>query len=160
MIPTGLLVNALLAYSVHEHQLGYVGRVDIRLDPDRVVVQDDGRGIGLDREGYVEDLLGTLVGPGGNVQLHGVGLSMVAALTPVLEVDSNRDGIAWKQTFAYGVPVTPALQDRGGVEAGTRISLTGLPAPSEADVGSIRSRCAVWQEAHPGLSFVIHAEAT
>lgn len=160
VIPIGLLVNALVAYSVHEHQLGYVRRIDIRIDPDRVVVHDDGRGIGLDREGYVEDLLATLVGQGGNVQLHGVGLSIIAALTPALEVASNREGTAWKQAFAYGVPIKPAAQDPGGVRAGTRITLVGVPAPSEADVSSIRLRCKVWEDAHPGLTFVIRGEAT
>lgn len=101
MIPRALLVRALLAYSVHEHQEGHARHVDLWLRPESFTVQDDGRGMGLDREGYVEGLMGLLVGRPGVVQLHGVGLSLIAASTPRLEVESRRAGSLWKQSFAW-----------------------------------------------------------
>lgn len=156
MLPTDLLAKALLAYSVHEHQLGHVRRIDIWIRPDGVVIPDDGRGMGLDREGYIEGLLGTLVGQGADVQLHGVGLSMVAALTPIFEVESNRDGTVWKQRFEFGLAVAPASRAPGGPEIGTRIALNGLGAPSAANVVGLLSQCEVWRKANPGLTLVIH----
>jgi len=73
MPSTALLATALLAYSVYEHQLGFVRRVDVWLSSGRLTILDDGRGMGLHRDGYVDGLLGTLVGRTSDVQLHGIG---------------------------------------------------------------------------------------
>jgi len=156
MTPRALLAKALLAYSVHEHQLGHVRRVEVWLAPERLTVHDDGRGMGLDRNGYVEGLLGTLVGRSAEVQLHGIGLSMVAALTPRLEVESQRNGSAWKQSFELGIARGAPLQAPCGSETGTRITLTGLPPLAEADVASLVAQCEVWRAANPALTIVIH----
>jgi hypothetical protein len=79
MNTSALLVCALTAYSVHEHQEGFVREITISLNRDGFAVEDDGRGIGLDRDRYVDTLMGTPVGGPGPVQLHGVGLSVVAS---------------------------------------------------------------------------------
>lgn len=151
-----LLAKALLAYSVHEHQLGHVRRVNVWLAPEHLAVQDDGRGMGLDRDGYVEGLLGTLVGQSAEVQLHGIGLSMVAALTPRLEVESQRNGTLWKQSFKLGIASGAPSQVPCGSETGTRITLTGLPPPTEAEAVSLAAQCEVWRVANPALAIVIH----
>jgi len=46
---SGLLVRALLAYSVHEHEAGAAKRVQLKLRRRWFTVQDDGRGIGMDQ---------------------------------------------------------------------------------------------------------------
>ena len=94
MNPSSLFTDALLAYSVHEHQLGHVKRVDMWVHMRSFTIQDDGRGMGLDRPGYVESLMGLLAGRGGEVQLHGVGLAIIAAATPLLTVESRRGTIS------------------------------------------------------------------
>ena len=50
--------------------------------------------------------------------LHGVGASVVNALSEWLEVEVHRDGHAYYQRFERGVPVAP-LEDKGPVEGGT-----------------------------------------
>lgn len=156
MPQTDLLVKALLAYSVHEHQLGHTRHVDIWLAPDQIALQDDGRGIGLDRHGYVENLLGTLVCQSSEVQLHGIGLSLVAAVTPLLVVQSTRSGVGWRQSFEYGVAIEPPTRLAPVQNAGTLITLAGLPPVSEDGVASLAAQSKVWQAASPGLAIVFH----
>src|SRR6478609_7187530 len=107
MNSSALLVCAVTAYSVHEHQEGFVQGISIVLDGNGFTLEDDGRGIGLHRAGYVENLLGTLVGGPGPVQLHGVGLSVVAASLQSLAVQSRRGGQLWTQSFSRGVADGP-----------------------------------------------------
>ena len=156
MPQTDLLVKALLAYSVHEHQLGHTRHVHVWLAPEQIDLQDDGRGMGLDRDGYVENLLGTLVGRSSEVQLHGIGLSLVAAVTPLLVVESLRGGIAWRQSFELGIAIEAPTQLASGHGPGTLITLAGLPPLTEAGVASLASQSRVWQAAYPGLSIVLH----
>jgi DNA gyrase/topoisomerase IV subunit B len=156
MPQTGLLAKALLAYSVDEHQLGHTRRVEVRLAPEHLTLQDDGRGMGLDRGSYVGDLLGILVGRSAEVQLHGIGLSLVAAVTPLLEIESRRGDRTWKQSFELGVAREAPAQSASGPSVGTRLTLTGLPPASEADVASLLTQSKVWQAANPGLAIVLH----
>jgi DNA gyrase/topoisomerase IV subunit B len=81
---------------------------------------------------------------------------MVAALTPKVEVESQRNGSLWKQSFEFGIASGPAAQVPCGSETGTRITLIGLPPPSEADVDSLAAQCEVWRAANPALTIVIH----
>ena len=118
-------------------------------------MQDDGRGMGLDRSGYVEGLLGTLVGRSAEVQLDGIGLSMVAALTPKLEVESHRGGSVWRQSFEFGIASGAPSQAPCGPETGTRIARTGLPPLAEADVVSLAAQCEFWRAANPALTTIL-----
>lgn len=56
------LAKALLAYAVYEHQEGHARRIDLWPQPRSLIVQDDGRGMGLDRDGDVESLMGLRAG--------------------------------------------------------------------------------------------------
>ena len=69
---------SLIAYSVHEHQEGSATRVTVTLTPHSCAVEDDGRGMGLDRDGYVSGLLEQLTARQGEVALHGIGLAVLA----------------------------------------------------------------------------------
>ena len=156
MLQTDLLVKALLAYSVHEHQLGNACSVSVWLAPEQIALQDDGRGMGLDRHGYVENLLGILVGHSSAVQLHGIGLSLVAAVTPLLVVESLRGDIAWRQSFEHGIAIEAPTRLASGHNKGTLITLTGLPPLTEAGVANVAAQSRVWQAANPGLAIVLH----
>lgn len=67
--PSSVLVRALIAYSVHEHQEGSATRVVVTLAPHSCTVEDDGRGMGLDRDGYVNGMLEQLTARQGEVAL-------------------------------------------------------------------------------------------
>ena len=83
---SSLLVRAVLAYSIHEHEVGAAKRVRLKLQRRAFSVEDDGRGIGLDRDGYVAGLLEQLTGRSGEVVLHGIGLAIVAMSSPMLSM--------------------------------------------------------------------------
>ena len=156
MNPSSLFTDALLAYSVHEHQLGHVKRVDMWVHMRSFTIQDDGRGMGLDRPGYVESLMGLLAGRGGEVQLHGVGLAIIAAATPLLTVESRRGDKLWTQRFAWGMPEAPATSAPAGSAKGTRITIELAPGAPALDVATVQAQAARWQQSNPGLAIEVH----
>lgn len=159
MSSASLITNALLAYSIHEHQERHVHRVDLTIDGDRLIVQDDGRGMGLDRPGYVVGLLGTVNGGTGWVQLHGVGLSLIASLSTRLTIESIRPTGAWRQSFSFGIPDAEPVPCQSDRERGTRWEVT-LPArPAAADIAAIRSQQRRWASSHPNCKVELHLPA-
>ncbi|POH66908.1 MULTISPECIES: DNA topoisomerase (ATP-hydrolyzing) subunit B [Cryobacterium] len=136
--PRGLhhLVYEIVDNSVDEALAGYCDTIDIRILPDGAVrVQDNGRGIPVDihkAEGKstVEVVLTVLhaggkFGGGGYAVsggLHGVGSSVVNALSSRLEVEVRRQGHVWRQSFHDGVPNESLHQDEVSDETGTTIT--------------------------------------
>lgn len=156
MAPFSLYVRALLAYSINEHQEGFVRRIDLWLPPRSFTVQDDGRGMGLHREGYVSNLMGTLCQAQGPVQLHGVGLSIVAASSPSLIVESRRDSKLWTQSFAWGIADGPLRCEPAGPETGTRINVA-LPAEAaDIDAADVIAQVEAWRKTYAGLVIAVH----
>lgn len=141
--PRGLhhLVWEIVDNSVDEALAGYASTITIDiLEEDIVRVQDDGRGIPIDihpktKLPAVETILTTLHA-GGKFDnnsykvsggLHGVGASVVNALSSYLEVEINRDGRKYKQRYEKGITVTP-LEDLGPTGAnGTMITFKADP---------------------------------
>ncbi|MEO6201280.1 MAG: DNA topoisomerase (ATP-hydrolyzing) subunit B [Cryobacterium sp.] len=136
--PRGLhhLVYEIVDNSVDEALAGYCDTIDIRILPDGAVrVADNGRGIPVDihkAEGRstVEVVLtvlhagGKFGGGGYSVSggLHGVGSSVVNALSSRLEVEVRRQGHVWRQSFADGVPNAPLEKGEESGETGTTIT--------------------------------------
>ncbi|MER7765064.1 ATP-binding protein, partial [Streptomyces sp. NPDC097619] len=130
------LVQEIVDNSVDEAMAGVADRIDVTLLPDGgVQVVDNGRGIpvglhpGTGRPA-VEVVLTVLhaggkFGGGGYAVsggLHGVGLSVVNALSTRLTVEVKADGHRWSQTHERGVPTAPLARHEETTETGTSIT--------------------------------------
>ncbi len=138
------LVYEVVDNSVDEALAGRNDTVDVTIHPDNsVTVIDRGAGIPvatMEKEGKsaLEVVLTVLhaggkFGEGGGYKvsggLHGVGVSVVNALSEQLEAEVRRDGFVWTQNFERGVPTGPIQKGEPTSEHGTRI--TFLP---DADI--------------------------
>jgi DNA gyrase/topoisomerase IV subunit B len=145
----------VLAYSVHEHQVGTAKSVRLRLQRRSFIVEDDGRGMGLDRDGYVVGLLEQLTGRIGEVVLHGIGLAIVAMSSPMLSIESRRGGLLSTQTYSWGIPRGPVQSHPAGPETGTRLTVT-LPSDApEIESGEVLAQVEAWRASHPNLEFEV-----
>jgi len=130
--------------SVDEALAGYCDEVSVTIHPDNsVTVADNGRGIPVaamakERRPAVEVVLTVLhaggkFGEGGGYKvsggLHGVGVSVVNALSERLDVEIKRDGYLWTQSYERGKPLDDLKQGESTKQTGTTI--TFLP---DADV--------------------------
>jgi DNA gyrase subunit B len=135
------LVWEVVDNSVDEAMAGYANQVDVRLlDDGSVEVADNGRGIPVAMHSTgapTVDVVMTQLHAGGkfggensgyNVSggLHGVGVSVVNALSTRLEVDIKRDGHEWSQTYDYAVPGT-LKQGEATKKTGTTIRFWADP---------------------------------
>ena len=130
------LVQEVVDNSVDEALAGYCDTIDVTLLADGGVrVIDNGRGIPVDMhpvEGKpaVEVVLTVLhaggkFGGGGYAVsggLHGVGVSVVNALSTRVEVVVRRDGFVHRLDFAYGIPTGPLRTDEATDETGTTVT--------------------------------------
>src|SRR5687767_13854601 len=131
------LVYEVVDNSVDEALAGFCDRVEVAIHPDNsITVVDDGRGIPvatMEKEGKpaLEVVLTVLhaggkFGDGGGYKvsgvLHGVGVSVVNALSERLHVEVRRDGYRWSQDYARGVPQGPLERGEPTQETGTTIT--------------------------------------
>jgi DNA gyrase subunit B len=141
------LVYEVVDNSVDEALAGFCTEVSVRIHPDNsVTVVDNGRGIPvakMEKEGLpaVQVVLTVLhsggkFGEGGGYKvsggLHGVGVSVVNALSERLQIEIRRDGHLYTQEYARGAPQTEL--DEGeelAADSGTGTSITFLP---DADI--------------------------
>jgi len=142
--PRGLhhLLWEVVDNSVDEAMAGFCDRIEVTLLADGgVCVKDNGRGIPVakhpkTKQSALTTVLTTLHAGGkfesGAYQvsggLHGVGLSVVNALSERLDVEVVRDGFQWAQSFHLGTPTGPVKKIKPAKRTGTTTTFW----PSEA----------------------------
>jgi DNA gyrase/topoisomerase IV subunit B len=148
---SSVLVRALIAYSVHEHQVGPATRVGVTLAPHSCTVEDVGRGMGLDRDGYVSGLLEQLTARKREVALHGLGLAILAMSSPLLTIESRRAGRLFTQTYSSGQADGPVRSEPTDEASGTRVAFRLSSEAPGIDEAEVLEQVQVWRAAHPNL---------
>jgi DNA gyrase subunit B len=130
------LVTEVVDNAVDEALAGYCDRIEVTLLADGGVrVTDNGRGIPVDNHPIENrpalEIVLTTLHAGGKFDsksyavsggLHGVGVSVVNALSRLLEVEVRRDGYVWRQSYARSEPTGPVQRGEPTDETGTTIS--------------------------------------
>lgn len=171
------LVWEILDNAVDEAMNGHASNVEVTLhgDGSTVTVADDGRGMPVDRHPQTGrnalEVIFTTLHAGGKFEnrtyrtaggLHGVGASVVNALSQELVATSKRDGFLWRQTFRHGKPVAALEKLKPARGSGTTIRFHPDPRifPKTAfDAGLIRQRLEIAAYVHGGVRFVFADEA-
>jgi DNA gyrase subunit B len=138
--PRGLhhLVYEIVDNSVDEALAGHCDNIDVFITKaGNIKVSDNGRGIPVDmhpveKRPAVEVVLTVLhaggkFGGGGYAVsggLHGVGASVVNALSSTLSVEVHRDGHIWRQGYSIGVPDAPLAKGEKTDRTGTTIEFS------------------------------------
>ena len=136
------LIFEVLDNAVDEAMAGYCDRVDISINQDGLItVADNGRGIPVDvhpttGKSGLETVMTTLHAGGkfgGGAYkvsggLHGVGGSVVNALSVYLKAQVQRDGYIYHQEYKQGDPTTEVVKSKRTKEHGTTISFKPDPA--------------------------------
>jgi len=151
------LVYEVVDNSVDEALAGYADEIDVTVLPDGGVrVIDDGRGIPVgivESEGKsaIEVVLtqlhagGKFGGTGYAVSggLHGVGVSVVNALSSRVDVEVRRDGYVWRQSYERGTPLAPLERGEAATTSGTTVTFWAddeIFETTEYDFETLRTR--------------------
>ncbi len=136
------LVWEVVDNSIDEAMAGFAQRIEVHISTDGLVtVRDDGRGVPVGRHSTGKDAMevvhtvlhagGKFGGGGYKVSggLHGVGVSVVNALSEWMRVELARDGFVWAQEYVRGKPTTPVT--KVGPSHGRRGTTTQFRADHE-----------------------------
>ena len=135
------LVWEVVDNSIDEAMAGFAKQIEVTIKQDgTVIVQDDGRGVPVGKHQTGKDALevvhtvlhagGKFGGGGYKVSggLHGVGVSVVNALSEWLRVESARDGHVWMQEYERGKPKKSVSKiSPQGTRKGTRTAFRADP---------------------------------
>ncbi len=127
------LVYEIVDNSIDEALAGYCDNIKVIINKDNsVTVVDDGRGMPVGMHPKMGksamEVIMTILHAGGKFGgggykvsggLHGVGASVVNALSEVCIVESRREGHVWKQEYRRGIPVAPVAKVGESQEQGT-----------------------------------------
>ncbi|MEO5884840.1 MAG: DNA topoisomerase (ATP-hydrolyzing) subunit B [Candidatus Limnocylindrales bacterium] len=133
------LVWEVVDNSIDEAMAGHATKIDVTVKADgTLVVRDDGRGVPVGKHSTGKDALevvhtvlhagGKFGGGGYKVSggLHGVGVSVVNALSAWMRVESARDGFIWSQEYQRGKPISSVRKE--GAQGTRRGTLTSFRA--------------------------------
>jgi DNA gyrase subunit B len=169
------LVWEIVDNSVDEALAGYCDRIVVTLLEDGGVrVEDNGRGIPTDtapgQELPAVTMALTMLHAGGKFGgggykvsggLHGVGVSVVNALSSTLQVDVKNRGHHWRQTFSLGVPDGPLEQLEPTEETGTTVTFwasTDIFETTTYSLETITTRLREMAFLNKGLEIVVRDE--
>lgn len=170
------LVYEIVDNSVDEHLAGFGSNIRVTLHDKGCTVEDEGRGVpvGLHAKGVpAARLVFTTLHAGGKFDndsykvaggLHGVGSSVVNALSVNFEVEIARDGYLWYDRYEKGMPVEslvdgllPKLKKIPAAKTGTKITFTPDPEIFEKTkfgADEIKSRLHETCYLNPDLSII------
>ncbi|PPR28201.1 MAG: DNA topoisomerase 4 subunit B [Alphaproteobacteria bacterium MarineAlpha9_Bin1] len=130
------LASEIIDNAMDEAVAGFANKIEIKLlENNKLLVRDNGRGIPISKHpkrpklSTLEVICTTLHSGGkfnSNVYktsggLHGVGLSVVNALSSKLVAEVQREGFTWRQEFARGIPQNKILRIEKNKKSGTQI---------------------------------------
>ena len=177
---TGLhrLVWEILDNSIDEAMNGHASTISVTLHQDgcSITIADDGRGIPIDKHPASRksalEVIFTVLHAGGKFDhdsyktsggLHGVGASVVNALSKELVTTVRRDGAAWEQRFKQGQPIGPPKKLGAARGSGTTVFFRPDPAifpKVEFDAAIIAERLEVTSYLHKGVKVSFDDETT
>jgi DNA gyrase subunit B/topoisomerase-4 subunit B len=172
------LVWEILDNSIDEAMNGYASNIVVTLhgDGSSITVSDDGRGIPVDKhpktkKSALEVIFSTLHA-GGKFEgtnyktaggLHGVGASVVNALSKELIATVRRDGAQWEMKFRQGKAVGPLSKSGAARGSGTTVFFrpdSTIFPKVEFDADLIRQRLEVSSYLHKGVRIVFEDESS
>ncbi len=170
------LVWEILDNAVDEAMNGFASNITVTLHADgrSITVSDDGRGIPVDKHAATKksalEVIFTVLHAGGKFEqgnyktaggLHGVGASVVNALSTELRASVKRDGAQWEMTFKRGKATGPLK--KVGAARGTGTTVFFHPDPTifpkvEFDAAVIRERLEIVSYVHKGVRVMFEDE--
>ena len=171
------LVWEILDNAVDEAMNGFASNIVVTLhrDGSSITVSDDGRGIPIDKHPTTKksalEVIFSVLHAGGKFEqgnyktaggLHGVGASVVNALSTELCAQVKRDGVLWEMSFKRGKATGPLK--KAGAARGTGTTVYFHPDPTifpkvEFDPALIRERLEVVSYIHKGVRVTFENEA-
>ena len=171
------LVFELVDNSVDEALAGFCSEIKLTVGSDgSITVEDDGRGIPVDyhEEGGASaaEVIMTVLHAGGKFDensykisggLHGVGLSVVNALSDTLVLEVFRDGAAYRQEYSKGKPLTELRKEgEAAKKSGTKIKFypdKGIFSDVSFDPSVLTKRCQELAYLNAGIKIFVLDEA-
>ncbi len=135
------MVFEVMDNAIDEALAGYCKNITVIINKDNTVtVEDDGRGIPVDmhkgEKMSAAEVIMTQLHAGGKFEseaysvsggLHGVGISVVNALSVFVKAEVQRDGFVWNQNFDFGKPVSKIKKGKASKKTGTKINFLADP---------------------------------